>query len=459
MMDTAAAARAVRGRVLGGAVRFARVTTDSRTLAPGDLFVAIRGERFDGHDFVRAAFEQGAAAALVADDRAAALAGPLVAVADPLAALGQLAAYWRARFAIPVIVVAGSNGKTTVKEMLATILRTHYGEARALATEGNLNNAIGLPLTLLRLRSQHAAAAIELGMNHPGETAELAAIAQPTVAVVNNAQREHQEFMNSVADVAEEHAALVRALPDDGSAVLNADDPHVDIWRAAAHQRPGVRVIDFALAHPAAIRLRDANAPLAGAIRISTIAGDATLRIDAPGRHNLSNALAATGAALAIGVPLTAIVDGLAAFHPVAGRLVTVRTAAGVTVIDDTYNANPDSVRAAIDVLAAHAPPRWLVLGDMGEVGVQGASFHREVGAYARTAGIERLLTLGTLTAESAAAYGTPARHFAAIDALIEHVVATAAAGTTVLIKGSRVMRMERVVAALCGDAHSEGSH
>ena len=323
-MDTATAARAVEGRLIGANLRFPRVTTDSRTLTPGDLFVALKGERFDGHDFVRAAFERGAAAALVADDRAAALAGPLVAVADPLAALGQLAAYWRARFAIPVIVVAGSNGKTTVKEMLAAILRTHYGEARALATEGNLNNAIGLPLTLLRLRSQHAAAAIELGMNHPGETAELAAIAQPTVAVVNNAQREHQEFMNSVADVAEEHAALVRALPADGVAVLNADDPHVDIWRAAAHQRPGVRVIDFALAHPAAIRMRDANAPLAGELRSRTPASRrSTVRLARPGRHNVrQRARGDAAAALAIGVPLTAIVAGLAAFRPVAGRLV-----------------------------------------------------------------------------------------------------------------------------------------
>ena len=456
MMDTATAARAVDGRMLGGNVRFSRVATDSRTLAAGDLFVAIKGERFDGHDFVAAAFERGAVAALVAEDRAEALAGNLVVVSEPLAALGRLAAHWRARFAIPVVVVVGSNGKTTVKEMLAAVLRAHYGKGRVLATEGNLNNAIGLPLTLLRLRDEHAAAAIELGMNHPGETAELAAIAQPTVALINNAQREHQEFMKSVADVAHERRMLERALGDGGTAVVNADDPSVDVWRAAARERPGVRVVDFALAHPAAIRLRDA--PAADAMRVTTPAGEATLIVNAPGRHNMSNALAAASAALAIDVSLSAIVAGLESFRPVAGRLATLRTAAGVIVIDDTYNANPDSVRAAIDVLAAAPRPRWLALGDMGEVGERGPLFHREVGAYARAAGIDRLLAAGTSTAESAAAFGPGARHFASVEALAAHAATSARAGTTVLVKGSRVMRMERVVAALTGDEQA-GTH
>jgi UDP-N-acetylmuramoyl-tripeptide--D-alanyl-D-alanine ligase len=457
MMDTATAARAVHGRMLGGNVRFARVSTDTRTLAAGDLFVAIRGEHFDGHDFVGAAFERGAIAALVADDRVGAFAGNLVVAPSPLEALGELAAHWRARFSIPVIVVVGSNGKTTVKEMLAAILRAHYGEGRVLATQGNLNNAVGLPLTLLRLRAEHAAAAIELGMNHPGETALLATIAHPTVALINNAQREHQEFMKSVAEVAIEHAALVHALPEGGTAVVNADDPSVAVWRAAARERPGVRVIDFALAHPAAIRLRDVRAS-DETLQIETPVGAATLRISAPGRHNMSNALAAAGAALAIGVPLAAIVRGLEAFRPVAGRLAMLRTAAGVAVIDDTYNANPDSVRAGIDVLAAAPPPRWLVLGDMGEVGTSGPRFHREVGEYARAARIDRLLTVGTLTAETAAAFGAGAEHFATVDAVAAHVGATARAGTTVLVKGSRVMRMERVVAALAGESPA-GAH
>jgi len=457
MMDTATAARAVHGRMLGANVRFARVTTDTRSLAPGDLFVAVKGERFDGHDFVGAAFDRGAAAALVADARASGLTGNLVVVADTLGALGELAAHWRARFAIPVIAVAGSNGKTTVKEMLAAILRAHFGAPRVLATEGNLNNAIGVPLTLLRLRAGHEVAAIEVGMNHPGETALLAAIAQPTVAVVNNAQREHQEFMKSVADVAVEHAALVRALLADGTAVLNADDPNVGVWRVAAHT--GVRVLDFALDHVAAVRARSPLPSAGGALELSTPAGDATVQLAVPGRHNASNALAAAAAALAIGVPLCAVADGLAAFRPVAGRLAARRAVSGATVIDDTYNANPDSVRAAIDVLAAAPSPRWLALGDMGEVGASGPAFHREVGEYARDAGIERLLTAGALAAESAAAFGAGAEHFISVEALAAHAATSAGAGTTVLVKGSRFMRMERVVAALCGEPAGQGAH
>jgi UDP-N-acetylmuramoyl-tripeptide--D-alanyl-D-alanine ligase len=456
MMDTATAARAVAGRMLGTNVRFTRVATDTRMLAPGDLFVALRGERFDGHDFVDAAREKGAVAALVAIDRANALAGNLIAVQDPLRALGALAAHWRAQFALPVIAIVGSNGKTTVKEMLAAILRAHFGAAKVLATKGNLNNAIGLPLTLLGLRAEHAVAAIELGMNHPGETAELAAIAQPTVAVINNAQREHQEFMRSVSIVAAEHAAIVRALPAGGTLVLNADDAHAAVWRVAARQREGVRVLDFALDADASIRLRGAATP---PIAFATPAGEGAARLAAPGRHNVSNALAAVAAALAIGVPLTAIQRGLEAFRPVAGRLAALQSTTGAAVIDDTYNANPDSVLAAIDVLAAAPASRWLVLGDMGELGANGPDFHREVGAYAHGAGIDRLLTVGALAAESAAAFGSGAQHFASVEALAVHVAAGAAAGTTVLVKGSRFMRMERVVAALCGASSGGGVH
>ena len=355
MMDTATAARAVHGRMLGANVRFARVATDTRTLVPGDLFVAIKGERFDGHDFVGIAFERGAAAALVAADRAGALAGNLIAAPDSLAALGALAAHWRTRFTAPVIVVVGSNGKTTVKEMLAEILRAHYGAAHVLATEGNLNNAIGLPLTLLRLRAGHEVAAIELGMNHPGETAELAAIAQPTVALINNAQREHLEFMRSIAEVAAEHAALIGALPAGGTAVLNADDPSVEVWRAAAHARAGVRVIEFALDHPAAVRLRGEFAPAGGPVAFATPAGDTVARLAAPGRHNVSNALAAAAAALAVGIPLSAVVRGLEAFRPVAGRLVALRSGAGATVLDDTYDANTDAGAAS----SSRSPRRY----------------------------------------------------------------------------------------------------
>ncbi len=451
MMDTATAARAVAGLALGANVRFDRVTTDSRSLAPGDLFVALPGERFDGHDFVPAAFERGAAAALVAAERANGLAGPMIAVPDTRAALLALAAHWRARFPIPVAVVVGSNGKTTVKEMLAAILREHHGRDHVLATEGNLNNAVGLPLTLLALRDAHRAAVVELGMNHRGETAELAAVAQPTVAVVNNAQREHQEFMRTVGEVATEHADLILALPPGGVAVVNADDPHVEVWRDAARARPGVGTVEFALDHPAAVRGRWSPGNGESSLVLSTPAGDITVALAVPGRHNAANALAAATAALALGVPLAAVARALETFRAVPGRLATLRTERGVTVINDTYNANPDSVRAAIDVLGAMPSPRWFVLGDMGEVGAQGPAYHREAGARAREAGIDRLFTAGALALESAEAFGAGATHFATVEALAAHVAAEAGAGTTVLVKGSRFMRMERVVAALAG--------
>ncbi len=455
MMDTATAAAVLDGRLVGANVTFSRVTTDTRALQPGDLFVALRGERFDGHDFVTAAFERGAAAALVASDWSGAPAGNLIAVDDSLHALGRLARHWRARFDIPVIVVVGSNGKTTVKEMTASILRAHFGDT-VLATRGNLNNAIGLPLTLLGLRDTHRAAVVELGMNHPGETAELAPIAQPTIALVNNAQREHQEFMRSVADVAAEHAHLLRALPATGCAVLNADDAFADVWRQAAPR--GCRIIDFALHRDAAVRGDYAMADGALTLRLHTPAGDGTARMQVAGAHNAANALAATAAALAAGADLRAVVQGLEAFRPVAGRLVALQAASGAAVIDDSYNANPDSVQAAIAVLASAPAPRWLVLGDMGEVGSEGLRFHREAGTTARDAGIDRLLTAGTLAAEAASAFGAGAEHFASVDALADHVTREAGPGVTVLVKGSRFMRMERVVARLCG-SDAKGAH
>ncbi len=467
MMDTATAARAVAGRLIGANVGFTRVSTDTRTLAPGDLYVALAGERFDGHDFIAAAFERGAVAAIVAQDRAdaARAAAPtqaMIAVADPLAALGTLAAWWRRQFTLPVIVVVGSNGKTTVKEMIASILRAHFGEDSVAATRGNLNNAIGLPLTLLGLRARHRAAVIELGMNHPGETAELAAIAQATVGLINNAQREHQEFMRSVADVADEHAALVRALPADGAAVLNADDAHLSVWLDAARAR-GSRIVSFGLERAATIGgTYDAGAG-GGRLALTTPAGPATMHLAAFGRHNASNALAAVAATYAIGVPLAAIVAGLEAFRPVAGRLVERATPSGAIVIDDTYNANPDSVRAAIDVLGDAPGERWLALGDMGEVGTQGPAFHREIGEHARARGIDRLYTAGTMAAECAAAFGAGAQHHAEVEALAAELARElsggARRGLTILVKGSRFMRMERVVRALTGDAGSGGAH
>jgi UDP-N-acetylmuramoyl-tripeptide--D-alanyl-D-alanine ligase len=456
-MDLATAARMVGGRRVGGNPTFLRVVSDSRSLEAGDLFVALSGERFDGHAFVPQALASGAVAAMVAESAAAALAGDLVVVDDPLRALGRLARAWRERFDLPLAVVVGSNGKTTVKEMLAAALAAHHGADAVLATKGNLNNAIGLPLTLLRLRGVHRAAVIELGMNHRGETAELAAIAKPTIAVVNNAQREHQEFMRSIDEVAAEHADAVLALPAGGVAVINADDPRADVWRAAA-ARVGARVVGFGTAQAAEVRgevdLRATGSTLA----VATPVGTTTIALAVPGRPMAQNALAAVAGALAAGADLASIRRGLEAFRAVPGRLATRSAAGGATVIDDTYNANPDSVRAAIDVLARAARPRILVLGDMGEVGAEGPAFHREVGAYAKAAGIDRLYAAGAQAALAAEAFGAGARHFAQVDELAAALVADAGRGTTVLVKGSRFMRMERVVAALAGD-EDRGGH
>ena len=434
-----------------------RVHSDTRTLRSGDLFVALRGERFDAHDFLAQAKAAGAAAALAERGIAeAGLAG--LQVRDSLQALQQLAAAWRRRFdKLTLIAVAGSNGKTTVTQMLAAILRAWQGAA-ALATEGNFNNHIGLPLTVLRLREQHRVAVMELGMNHPGEIALLAAIAAPTIALVNNAQREHQEFMAGVEAVAHENGAAIAALPPHGVAVFPADDAQAAVWRALAGLRPQRT---FAV-HGKADVSGD-GATWAGdhwLLRARTGAGAAELKLHAAGAHNVHNALAALTAALAAGAPLSVIARGIEQFRPVAGRsrlLQWQRGGARIPLVDDAYNANPDSVRAAVDLLIALPGPHWLVLGDMGEVGDKGPEFHTEVGAYARERGVERLWTVGTLGVDAARAFGPAARHFDSVENLIA-ALAQAPDCASVLIKGSRFMRMERVVAALvpagAGDAH-----
>jgi UDP-N-acetylmuramoyl-tripeptide--D-alanyl-D-alanine ligase len=435
-----------------GGVAVARAHSDTRTLQPGDLFVALRGERFDANDFLAQAKAAGAAAALA--ERGLVDAGlPGLQVPDSGAALLALAGAWRRRFDLPVIAVTGSNGKTTVTQMVASILHAWLGED-ALATQGNLNNHIGVPLTLLRLRAHHRAAVIELGMNHPGEIASLAQAAMPTVTLVNNAQREHQEFMASVEAVARENGTAIEALGATGTAVFPADDAHAGVWQQLARKRP---VLSFALqgrADLTALASWDADH---WSVMMTTPAGAVTLTLRVAGVHNVRNALAATACALAAGCPLQAIVRGLEGFAPVKGRSQLSALERGgrrITLIDDTYNANPDSVRAAIDVLAALPGPRWLVLGDMGEVGDQGPAFHREVGAYAAQRGIESLWVAGDLMTHAAAAFHG-ARHFASVDALIAALDA-APDCNAVVVKGSRFMRMERVVAALtAGGAHA----
>ena len=459
MMTLAQAQALLPGSTLvgDGATKLLRVHSDTRTLRAGDLFVALKGERFDGHDLLAQACANGAAAALAERGLAeAGLAGLQVPATQ--AALEQLGAAWRARFDLPLIAVTGSNGKTTVTQMIAAILRAWLGDG-ALATEGNYNNHIGVPLTLLRLRQDdalwHRAAVVELGMNHPGEIARLAAIAQPTIALVNNAQREHQEFMAGVEAVARENGAAIAALGAAGTAVYPADDEHAPLWHAMAGARPQ---LTFALQGAADITA-DAMA-LDGpggphwALVLHTPAGAVSLTLRLAGVHNVRNALAATACALAAGTPLAAVQRGLEAFVPVKGRSQLRRaTLHGVRValVDDSYNANPDSVRAAIDMLAAMHAPRLLLLGDMGEVGDRGPAFHAEVGAYARERGIEQLWCAGAQCRHAALAFGAPARHFADAASLLA-ARAELPAAASVLVKGSRFMAMERVVQALQED-------
>jgi len=439
-----------------GATGFVRVHSDTRTLKAGDLFVALRGEHFDANDFLAQAKASGAVAALA--ERGLAEAGlPGLLVPDAKAALGQLAAAWRRQQRLPLIAVTGSNGKTTTTQMIASILRAWVGEG-ALATEGNYNNDIGVPLTLLRLRHDetacHRAAVVELGMNHPGEIAPLAAMAQPTVALVNNAQREHQEFMATVEAVARENGQVIEALGASGCAVFPAEDACAPIWLELAGSRPH---LSFALRGKADVTGDATWMGAHWALEIHTPAGCVPVALHMAGEHNVRNALAAAACALAAGAPLTAIGQGLETFRAVKGRSELKLDARGRTLIDDSYNANPDSVRAAIDVLAGMPGDGWLILGDMGEVGNDGPAFHREVGAYAAQRAITHFWTAGSAARDAAVAYGPTARAFDNTAALIAALTAKPDAAQT-LVKGSRFMKMEQVVSALqtpSGDTHA----
>jgi UDP-N-acetylmuramoyl-tripeptide--D-alanyl-D-alanine ligase len=451
MMTLAQAHALLPGSALvgDGNVRILRVHSDTRTLAAGDLFVALKGERFDAHDFLAQAKASGAVAAIASHGlEEAGLSGLLVP--NTLAALGDLAKAWRARCHLPLIAVTGSNGKTTVTQMIASILKAWLGDS-AFSTQGNFNNDIGVPLTLLRLRQNdsawHKAGVVELGMNHVGEIAVLAKMTAPTVALVNNAQREHQEFMASVEAVARENGTAIQALGPLGVAVFPADDEYTPVWRELAGRRP---VLTFALQGAADVTCAASWEGDHWNVTLRTPAGEALLSLKVAGVHNVKNALASTACALAAGCPLDAIVRGLQDFAPVKGRSQVKsfqHDGRTVTLVDDTYNANPDSVRAAIDVLAALPGPRWLVLGDMGEVGEKGPEFHREVGAYAQERGIESLWTVGKLCTHASAAFHG-ARHFEDVAMLIA-ALTMAPACASVVVKGSRFMKMEQVVNAL----------
>lgn len=450
MMSLSEVVRTLGARRIGPDREFDAVSTDSRKIGAGELFIALRGENFDGYEFVAGAFEAGAVAVMVNADSYQAhplvppSAGTLLVVEDTRLALGQLAAHWRSKFAIPLAAITGSNGKTTVKEMLAAILRDAAGGAAAvLATRGNLNNDIGLPLTLLGLRPQHRYAVVEMGMNHPGEIDYLTRIAHPDVALINNASGAHLEGLGSVEAVAQAKGEIFAGLGDHGTAVINEDDPYASLWRSLAGTS---QLLEFGLCTDAEVSGRWQPHGNGLNLDVQSPLGHFAVELQVPGEHNARNALAAIAAAIALNVPQSSIVAGLSGFGGVAGRLQRKAGRNGAMLIDDTYNANPASMRAAIGVLAQQPGRRIFVLGDMGELGENAATFHDELGVEARRAGIDSLYALGRFSRGAVDAFGAGAVHFERIEDLYAALDRQLAADVTVLVKGSRFMKMERVV-------------
>ena len=438
-------ALACGGRLDGADAQFAEVLIDSRKLRTGDLFLALPGTHADGHDFVAAAAQAGAAGAVVTRRVDAAL--PQILVDDVARALTQAGAAWRAAFRGPVLGVAGSNGKTTTKEMLSAIL-AQRGEC--LATRGNLNNHLGVPLTLLRLTERHQSAVIEMGANRAGEVAALVTLARPDVGVITNAGAEHLEGFGSLEGVARAEGEMVAGLAAGGVAVINADDQYAPLWRGTTR----ARVVDFGFAagaqvRAAQLRLEAGAGGFATRFTLHSPAGALPVALALAGRHNVSNALAAAAAALAAGATLAQVVAGLGSVQAVAGRLQFRPLAGGAWLIDDSYNANPSSARAALEVLAELPGRRWLVLGDMGELGAYADDSHRELGTLARSLGVERLFAFGALAALAADTFGAGAERHSDIDALVRAVAGALPGEARILVKGSRVNRLERLVAAL----------
>ena len=447
-------ARACGGRLAGADRPFGGVSSDTRTLAAGELFVALRGPRFDGHEFLRSALAAGAAGALVSEPQPMPLAQ--IVVPDTLAALQRAAQLWREAFRIPVVGVAGSNGKTTTKEMTAAILAQ---AGSCLATRGSLNNHIGVPLTLLRLQDSDRFAVIEIGANHPGEVAALAGIARPTVGLITNAGAEHLEGFGSLEGVARAEGEMVQGLSPDETAVLNADDAFVALWRSMTR----AHVVTFGVDAHADFRATDIVATLAseGFLTRFTLTcplGAVAIELRVGGRHNVGNALAAAAAAAHAGASLDHIAAGLASVRAVSGRLQLKRAACGAWILDDSYNANPSSVRAGLEVLGSLSGRRWLVLGDMAELGAFGPEAHAEIGPLAREHGFERLYAVGPLAALAVERFGAGAQWFPDTHALTEALIEALAGGAAdvrMLVKGSRFNRLERVVAALISDPES----
>lgn len=436
-----AIAKQLHSATLTHDVIFHGVSTDTRTLSPGNLFIAITGEQFDGHDFIEEALKKGAAAALLS--RPSDCPIPQLIVKDTLAVFGQISEHWRDQFTLPIIGVTGSNGKTTLKNMIASILRAATSEREVLATEGNLNNNIGVPIMLARLSEQHRYAVIEMGMNHFGEIEYLTKLTKPSVAIINNAAEAHLEGLKDVAGVARAKGEIFLGLPTNGIAVLNRDDAHFEYWQDLVKDHS---YLTFGL-HPSAdvTATYVENQP----IMLHTPKGKISVSLKLLGKHNLLNALAATAATLALNIDLTTIKKGLEKVTPAHGRMEQYILPNGTRIIDDTYNANPFSTQAAVNTLATFSGEKVLILGDMKELGPDAKQLHFATGEKIRTAGIQHLFTFGEMSAATAEAFGNDALHFTDREELIAALRPLLKEGVTILIKGSRSMRMEKIVAEI----------
>jgi UDP-N-acetylmuramoyl-tripeptide--D-alanyl-D-alanine ligase len=448
-------ARACAGELAGADRAYAGVSTDTRTLKPGELFVALRGPRFNANEFVAAAEAAGAAGAVV--DTRVDRAIPQIVVRDTQAALTQGAAAWRAQFSIPLVGVAGSNGKTTVKEMVAVILERR---GSTLATRGNLNNHIGVPLTLYRIEPSHAQAVVEIGANRAGEVAALVELARPTVGLITNAGAEHMEGFGSLEGVARAEGEMVAGLAPAATAIINADDAFASLWRGMTT----ARVLTFGMAQPADFSAHDSHTSIdaAGFVTRFTLRapqGSIPIELHLAGQHNVLNSLCAAAAAVAAGASLDDVRSGLATMRPVPGRLQFKSAPSGALIVDDSYNANPSSMKAGIEVLAAVEARRWLVMGDMGELGDYALESHEDIGRFARINRIERLFGTGKLSALAVEAFGPGGEWFADTESLARAVNAGLTREVCVLVKGSRSNRLERVVDALVGKPAHDGNN
>ena len=445
------AAGAVNGDLYGENQIFIGVSTDTRTVTSGQLFIALKGPYYDAHDFVQDAINKGAAGVLV--QQKLDIETPQIVVPDTQVALGQLAAAWRQQFSIPVIAITGSNGKTTVKEMIASILKQ---QGAVLSTRGNLNNEIGVPLTLLQLIASHDSAVIEEGASHPGDIAYLTQLVQPSVAVVTNAAGAHLEGFGSMDTVARTKGELFEFLPEDGVAIINADDEYASLWKSLADKR---NVITFGLSTGADVQgilpevtnstSRDIDKLNGFQLKIKTPEGECSVFVPLMGRHNAMNALAAVAAVLAAGVKLDVIKKGLETVKPVSGRLEWKAGVNNAGIIDDTYNANPASLNVALDVLSAYPGDRYLALGDMAELGEKSEDFHEQAGRQARDSGVSHLYAIGEYSRFAVEAFGKQAWHFSAREQMVDRLREDMNKNVTLLVKGSRSSHMDQVVDAL----------